>query len=106
MDEQTKMNIFYKVVFPLLLFTKPRRRTARMIWELLGVAEKAAVDTGRTGVYEALGGCVDAVAWEEGQGERNMDVFVKTNLAVASKIAGMSFFFGPIGMDDVDWCEL
>lgn len=92
-DDANKVYLFYKVVFPLLLFSKPRRRTAKLVWECIKVAEKSALEGGGSGVFEVLSGCVGAVAHEEGETEgRNVDAFVKANLAFASRIAGMLAF--------------
>ncbi|KAI0354312.1 hypothetical protein OH77DRAFT_530067 [Trametes cingulata] len=84
------------IILPFLLYTKPRTKTAQAVWEVLQAAEDAGTDRA---IFELLGGCVEAVRWEqqrpgaddktkEGDKENvNVALLTKMNLAVAAKIA-------------------
>ncbi|KAI9060150.1 hypothetical protein FKP32DRAFT_1760434 [Trametes sanguinea] len=85
------------IVLPFLLFTKPRMKTAQTVWGILETAEDQGLDPA---MFELLGGCVEAVRWEQqrpapGSKEKDADkdsmdvpLMTKVNLAVAAKIAG------------------
>ncbi|EMD35136.1 hypothetical protein CERSUDRAFT_107124 [Gelatoporia subvermispora B] len=88
--------IFEKVFFPYFLFSKPRQKTATLVWEILEARSADYTDTTGIGRYELLAGCVDAVRWEQGrqnedsqQGEayRQTEELTRINLALAAKIA-------------------
>ncbi|KAI0632952.1 hypothetical protein C8Q77DRAFT_1120632 [Trametes polyzona] len=84
------------IVLPFLLYTKPRQKTAQAVWDILEKAEDAGTDPA---LFELLGGCVDAVRWEQQKpsaaakdkdGEKeslNVGLLTRINLAVAAKIA-------------------
>ncbi|OSD00001.1 hypothetical protein PYCCODRAFT_1479448 [Trametes coccinea BRFM310] len=84
------------IVLPFLLYTKPRMKTAQTVWGILETAEDQGLDPS---MFELLGGCVEAVRWEqqrpapgskEKDGDKDsMDVplMTKINLAIAAKIA-------------------
>ncbi|KAI0830231.1 hypothetical protein BC628DRAFT_1357002 [Trametes gibbosa] len=80
-----------EIIMPFLLFTKPRMKTAQAVWEILGAAE----DTGiQPATFELLGGCVEAIRWEQqrpgvdyDKESMNVGLLTKINLAVAAKIA-------------------
>lgn len=85
--------IFYDILFPFLLFSKPRQKVAVAVWEILETAETNEGESG-IGRYELLGGCIETVRWQEGSlgqddNGRTPEVFGKINMAVAGKIAGM-----------------
>lgn len=79
------------IFFPFLLFTKPRQRTAGIVWELIEASENVA---GSIAKCEILAGCVDAVRWEENKSatpenkEKAPGTMSKVNLAIASRVAG------------------
>lgn len=85
------------ILLPFLLYTKPRMKTAQAVWEILQTAEDAGTDPA---IFELLGGCVEAVRWEqqraavdakEKSGDKesiNVGLLTKINIAVAAKIAG------------------
>lgn len=85
------------ILLPFLLYTKPRMKTAQAVWEILQAAEDAGTDPA---ILELLGGCVEAVRWEqqragvdakEKSGDKesiNVGLLTKINIAVAAKIAG------------------
>ncbi|KAI0776755.1 hypothetical protein BD413DRAFT_469201 [Trametes elegans] len=82
------------ILLPFLLYTKPRMKTAQAVWDILETAEDGGIDPT---MLELLGGCVEAVRWEQQRpgakdkdGDKDsMDValLTKINLAVAAKIA-------------------
>ncbi|KAJ8482003.1 hypothetical protein ONZ51_g5640 [Trametes cubensis] len=84
------------IILPFLLFTKPRMKTAQAVWAILENAEDQGLDPA---MFELLGGCVEAVRWEQQRpgvdtkgketDKENMDValLTKINIAVAAKIA-------------------
>jgi U3 small nucleolar RNA-associated protein 10 len=95
-------NIFQKFFFPFLLFSRPRQKTAKAVWNILGSEEAQA--EGGIGRHELISGCVDIVNWEEIGAKRSkksrpnstsissdfdgVEVMCKINMSIASKIAG------------------
>ncbi|KAL6308934.1 hypothetical protein BKA93DRAFT_724934 [Sparassis latifolia] len=95
-DEGLATTLFYQVVFPFLLFSKPKQKTTSMVWNIIEEREKDRHDVMGIGRYSVLGGCVDAVRWEqakqdqEGQyydEDRHVELLTKLNLALTSKLA-------------------
>ncbi|KZT23010.1 hypothetical protein NEOLEDRAFT_1180414 [Neolentinus lepideus HHB14362 ss-1] len=88
-NPNTSREVFEKVLFAFLLFSKPRQRTASAVWEIIGAQEAAR----GIGSYELFGGCVDVVQWEmgnqdAGEGEgKSVQAMSKVNLALALKVA-------------------
>ncbi|KZT68072.1 hypothetical protein DAEQUDRAFT_348588 [Daedalea quercina L-15889] len=95
-DPPLAERVVYDIFFPCLAITKPRQKVANMTWEILEGAE------GEGGVarYELLGGCVDAVRWEQQQGDgksgeevtedegyKGTERLAKVNLALSAKMA-------------------
>ncbi|KAI0369251.1 hypothetical protein BV20DRAFT_968110 [Pilatotrama ljubarskyi] len=88
--------VSFNIILPFLLYTKPRMKTAQAVWELLEAAEDAGVDPA---IFDLLGGCVEAVRWEQqrpgadDKGKQadkepiNVALLTRMNLAVAAKIA-------------------
>jgi len=74
--------LFHKIFFPFMLFSKPRQRTAETVWETISDSEAA----GGLGKYELLGGC--ACLWKETNNTNLVEKMGALNLALASKIAG------------------
>ena len=94
--------VFERIIFSFLLFSKPRQKTAQMVWEILETAEthsKIGIES-----YEIISGCVDVLRWEEGQvgkkkrkrkddgGFESLQVMSKVNLSIASRMAGKCLF--------------
>ncbi|TFK83295.1 hypothetical protein K466DRAFT_498737 [Polyporus arcularius HHB13444] len=80
------------ILLPFLLYSKPRAKTALAVWELLEAAEDGGF------MFGLLGGCVDAVKWEQARpgatskskdDKDNFDaeLMTKINVAVAAKMA-------------------
>jgi U3 small nucleolar RNA-associated protein 10 len=74
--------IFFKIFFPFLMFSKPQHRTAEAVWEIISKSEK----DGGLGKYELLGGCTNL--WKETEDTNLVEKMSSFNLALASKIAG------------------
>lgn len=72
--------VFNKVLFPFLLFSKPRQHTAEMVWDLM--KENMPLDA-----YELLHGCATLVTEEKVKTEDGVQMMTKINLAIAARIA-------------------
>jgi U3 small nucleolar RNA-associated protein 10 len=99
---------FSRAIFPFLLFSKPKFRTAQAIWEIVEAAQKNAPESGLARC-ESLAGCVEIIREEERRflseakarkdksvpsAFENVDVMRRINLAVASRMGGeFSFDF-------------
>lgn len=99
---------FSRAIFPFLLFSKPKFRTAQAIWEIVEAAQKNAPESGLARC-ESFEGCVEIIREEERRflGEakarkdksvpsafENVDVMRRINLTVASRMGGeFSFDF-------------
>ena len=93
-DRERSRHVCVDILLPFLLYSKPRMKTAQAVWEILEAAEGEA--TGRV-AFELLGGCVEAVRWEQARPGASKDrdkegadpeLLTKINLAVAAKMAG------------------
>jgi U3 small nucleolar RNA-associated protein 10 len=93
---------FSHAIFPFLLFSKPKFRTAQTVWEIVEAAQKRAPNSGLA-LCESLEGCVQIVKEEErlfsekattrkdksvSSAFSNPEVMHRVNLAVASRMAG------------------
>ncbi len=94
---------FAQAIFPFLLFSKPKFRTAQAAWEIVESAQKSAPGAGLARC-ESIQGCVEILKEEERQfleyGQmrkdksnnasafENTDVMRKVNLAISSRMAG------------------
>lgn len=93
-NRERMRRITMDILFPFLLYSKPRMKTAQAVWEILGM--DGAQSEGVT--FELLGGCVDAVKWEQAKNKGNdadkeVELLTKVNIAVAAKIAGAWWTF-------------
>lgn len=80
--------IFEKLVWPFLLWTKPRQKTAAVVWEILGSEEALAGPIKGLAGYELLTGCSDALKWEEqGSAGDSYELASRVNLAIANRMA-------------------
>ena len=89
--------MFEQCFFPFLLFSKGKKETARMVWELV---ERVGIQEGTVGAYEVMRGAVDAWRWQmdkyksgEGKGGAEVETnpvewMASANMAVAARIAG------------------
>ncbi|OBZ74951.1 U3 small nucleolar RNA-associated protein 10 [Grifola frondosa] len=94
-NAQLAARVIDQLVFPYLLFSKPKHKTTNMVWSILEAGE-GNVDKMSIGRHELLGGCVDAVRWEQARhptgtqkdsADSNVALLTKINMALASKIS-------------------
>ncbi|KAI0295094.1 armadillo-type protein [Multifurca ochricompacta] len=92
---------FMQLIFPYLLFSKPKFRTAQAVWEIVQAAQKNAPDAG-LGRCESIVGCTEILKEEERQYQEmvrprkdgsvpsafeDTGVMRRVNLAIASRMA-------------------
>lgn len=78
--------IFHRLIFPFLLFSKPRRKTAELIWEIIG--NDFSLPLGSS-VTDWLAGCAALVRTEEApEGSDSVNNLNQINLSISAKIAG------------------
>ena len=77
--------VFHKIIFPLLLFSKPRQHTAEMVWDII----KENMPDSASNSYELLHGCATLVAEEKAKNEDGIQMMGKINLIIAARIARM-----------------
>ena len=103
-SEDVVEEAFSHAIFPFLLFSKPKFRTAQAVWEIVEVAQKNAPDAGLARC-ESIQGCSEILKEEERRflelsqtrkdksdpsAFENIEVMRKINMAVASRMAGGS----------------
>lgn len=86
---------FEKCIFPFLLFSKAKKETSRMVWEL--IEGLVAEGDGTVAEYDVMRGCVDAWRWQldkfkpiEGKGDvegNPVEWMASANMAVAARMA-------------------
>ncbi|PFH46286.1 hypothetical protein AMATHDRAFT_155738 [Amanita thiersii Skay4041] len=79
-DQATVTDVFYRVLFPFLLFSKPRQRTADMVWDIL---KEDSTDLS----YMPLNGCAAVVEEEKSNGGDIIDMMSNLNMKITEKIA-------------------
>lgn len=85
-ESSTQELIFHQLIFPFLLFTKSRRKTTELVWEIIG---ENLSQSPRTSVADWLAGCtVLAKAEEALEGRDSVDGLNQINLSISAKIAG------------------
>lgn len=98
-----KNRIIHEILFPHLLFSKPRQKSVALVWEVIEASEKEGQAVGNTiSHHEFIAGCVEAVRWEEAKAKGDQQpteeevgssydatkTMADVNIALASKIAG------------------
>ena len=83
-EASTQELIFHQLIFPFLLFSKPRRKTAELVWETLGKDLSKPLEAS---VNDWLAGCAALTKTEEAP-EGN-DFLNQINLSISTKIAGV-----------------
>ncbi|KAI0092311.1 armadillo-type protein [Irpex rosettiformis] len=89
-----KTLVVQQAFFPQLLFSKPRQKSAALVWEIIQASEKEPIARSLSH-HELFGDCVEAVRWEESKtsGEQTDGSYEATqtmanvNIALAAKIA-------------------
>lgn len=95
---ELKSAIFSEIFFPLLLFSKPRQKTAALVWDVLKATDdNSSLEAGTNlANYELLVGSVDAVRWEEGKvpqapvdgSRQSIEFMINVNMALSARISG------------------
>ncbi|KAF8064012.1 hypothetical protein FPV67DRAFT_198389 [Lyophyllum atratum] len=74
-------SIFQRIMFPFLLFSKPRQHTAEIVWEIISSQEAPAV-------HEWLAGCASMVVGEKAKDVADaVERMGNINVLIASQIA-------------------
>ncbi|KDR78387.1 hypothetical protein GALMADRAFT_245550 [Galerina marginata CBS 339.88] len=84
-DSPTRDEIFHRIFFPFLLFSKPRQKTAELIWE---VVDKHFGQSSGINIIEWLAGC-SALSKPESTTDvtDSLDAMNQANFNIAEKIA-------------------
>ena len=80
--------IFHRILFPFLLFTKSRQKTVELVWDLIGDRLLNGTESGST--LNWLDGCVALIKTEMAKTEQTdgEELMNQINFSVSSKIAG------------------
>ncbi|KAI0052438.1 hypothetical protein FA95DRAFT_1483564 [Auriscalpium vulgare] len=91
--------VAYEAFFQFLLYTKPRKKTANVVWEVLESGETIHPGAG-VSRYELMKGCVEAWRWVFAKRSKNrsgntpeklaaieVQLFANLNMAVATRMA-------------------
>lgn len=85
-DKDIQQKIFHQVLFPFLLFSKPRQKTVELVWSLLATHVPSASGAATQNGIDWVSGCAELVTSSEDLS--SADVMNKINYDVAGKIAG------------------
>ncbi|CAA7262090.1 unnamed protein product [Cyclocybe aegerita] len=87
-DQAIKDEVFHVLVFPLLLFSKSRQKTAELVWDIVSEQLESQSTKGSV-LSEWLAGCAKLVkeAVVKNDGADSVERMNHTNFAVAGKIA-------------------
>jgi U3 small nucleolar RNA-associated protein 10 len=85
-EASTHDEIFHRILFPFLLFTKSRQKTAELVWDLVGDFPKAT----ESSALNWLDGCDALVKTEMAKTEQTdtVELMNQINFSVSSKVAG------------------
>ncbi|KAF8797612.1 hypothetical protein BYT27DRAFT_7204423 [Phlegmacium glaucopus] len=84
-DVSIRELIFHQFIFPFLLFSRPRQKTAELVWEIIG---KDLSQPLGTSVTDWLAGCAALVKAEETpEGDDSVEGMNRINLSISAKIA-------------------
>jgi U3 small nucleolar RNA-associated protein 10 len=85
-EVSTQELIFHQLIFPFLLFSRPRRKTAELVWEIIGNDLPQPLGSS---VADWLAGCAALVKTEEAaEGSDSINNLNQINLSISAKIAG------------------
>ena len=85
-EVSTQELIFHQLIFPFLLFSRPRRKTAELVWEIIG---SGLSQPPGSSVTDWLAGCAALVKTEEvSEGSDSINNLNQINLSISAKIAG------------------
>ncbi|KAF8626030.1 hypothetical protein AX15_005120 [Amanita polypyramis BW_CC] len=82
-SKEVVSEVFHKLLFPFLLFSKPRQHTAETMWDII---KENMLDSDAS-THELLYGCAALVSEEKAKNEEGIQMMSRTNLGIASKIA-------------------
>ncbi len=81
----TQEKIFHKIVFPLMLYSKPRQLTVELLWDIL----EENIPKSGAGYYELLNGCIDLwTSTKAKDSSDGVDKMATFNIQVAARMAG------------------
>jgi U3 small nucleolar RNA-associated protein 10 len=84
-------DIFHRILFPLLLFSKPRQHTAEVVWDIIS-SSLQRVDIKKAAAYEWLAGCASIIDSEKQKdGVDTVERMASLNLAIAAQFASRWF---------------
>lgn len=75
--------VFHKIIFSFLLFSKPRQHTAEMVWDII----KENMPDSASNIHELLHGCAALVTEEKAKNGDGIQMMSKINLIIATRIA-------------------
>ena len=89
-EVSTQELIFHQLIFPFLLFSRPRRKTAELVWEIIGNDLSQSLGSS---VTDWLAGCAALAKTEESsEGSDTINNLNQINLNICTKIAGEFLF--------------
>ncbi|KAK0476138.1 hypothetical protein IW261DRAFT_1643515 [Armillaria novae-zelandiae] len=81
-DTDTQEKTFHKIIFPLMLYSKPRQLTGELLWDILEENMSGA------GYYELLNGCIDLwTSTKAKDSSDGVDKMATFNIQVAARMA-------------------
>ena len=89
-EVSTQEQIFHQLIFPFLLFSRPRRKTAELVWEIVGnnLSQSLA-----SSVTDWIAGCAALIKTEEtSESSDSINNLNQINLSISTKIAGEFLF--------------
>ncbi|PPQ90282.1 hypothetical protein CVT25_013107 [Psilocybe cyanescens] len=81
-DPAIQTEIFHLILFPFLLFSKPRQKTAELVWDVIKEHFPETIS------LEWLNGCAQVVKSENTEGAEVVDFMNDINFNVAEQMAG------------------
>jgi U3 small nucleolar RNA-associated protein 10 len=85
-EEDVQETIFHQVLFPFLLFSKPRQKTAELVWSLLTTRAVSGPGPTKKNGSDWVAGCAELVT--ASVDFSSVDTMNKINYNVAERIAG------------------
>jgi U3 small nucleolar RNA-associated protein 10 len=80
-------DVFHQIMYPFLLFSKPRQHTAELAWETIS-SYLQEVDVKKAAAYEWVGGCASIINSEQqNEGVDAVERMSSLNMAIADRIA-------------------
>ena len=84
-------DVFHQILYPFLLFSKPRQYTADVVWDII-TSYLQGIDAKKAAVYEWLSGCAPIVnSAEQKEGVDPVERMTVLNSAIAAQVASKWF---------------